>query len=98
MIYGLWICFRNVPYISIVGIFRAGGDTLTGMKYDLLCQWCLSIPLTYISAFVLDLPFVAVFFIAYAAEDVIKVFLCFRRFASYKWIMPLTSSNNTQTE
>nr|MBQ4318950.1 MATE family efflux transporter [Clostridia bacterium] len=98
MIYGLWICFRNVPYISIVGIFRAGGDTLTGMKYDLLCQWCLSIPLTFISAFVLDLPFTVVFFIAYAAEDVIKVFLCIRRFASYKWIMPLTSSNNTQTE
>ena len=46
----------------------------------------------------IDLPFTVVFFIAYAAEDVIKVFLCFRRFASYKWIMPLTSSNNTQTE
>ena len=27
VIYGLELCIRNIPYINIVVIFRAGGDT-----------------------------------------------------------------------
>ena len=55
IIYGLIIPFRNIPYIMIVGIFRSGGDTMTGMKYDLFCVWCIALPLTAIAAFVFKL-------------------------------------------
>ena len=56
IIYGLIIPFRSIPYIMIVGIFRSGGDTMTGIKYDLFCVWCIALPLTAIAAFVLKLP------------------------------------------
>jgi len=92
MVYGLWIAVRNIPYITVVGIFRSGGDTITGMKYDLLCQWCMSVPLTLLAAFVFKLPFVMVYLVTLMSEDIIKSILCIRRFASYKWIKPLTDN------
>ena len=74
----------------IVGIFRSGGDTVTGMKLDLFSQWALSIPITFLAAFVFDLPFVAVFAIMYICEDYLKSILCIRHFLSDRWIRPVT--------
>lgn len=90
LVYGLEMGLRNIPYIQIVGIFRSGGDTKTGMKFDLLCLWCISLPLTFLSAFVFKLPFVAVYTVMLAAEDLLKVVLCLRHFISRKWIKPIT--------
>ena len=81
---------RNIPYIMIVGIFRSGGDTMMGMKLDLFSQWALSIPATFLAAFVFDLPFIAVFAIMYLCEDYLKSFLCLRHFFSERWILPVT--------
>jgi putative MATE family efflux protein len=89
-IYGAELFMRNIPYILIVGVFRAGGDTLTGMKYDLLLVWCVALPLTVISAFLLKLPFTAVFAVMLITEDTLKVILCIRRFKSGRWIRPVT--------
>jgi Na+-driven multidrug efflux pump len=90
LIYGLELPMRNIPYIMIVGIFRSGGDTVTGMKLDLFSQWLLSIPATFLAAFVLKLPFVAVFATMYIFEDYVKSFLCLRHFLSDRWIRPVT--------
>ncbi len=90
VIYGIIVPFRNIPYIMIVGIFRSGGDTLTGMKYDLFCVWFIALPLTAIAAFVLKLPFLAVYLTMALGEDCMKFILCIRRFKSRKWIMPVT--------
>ncbi|MBR5444784.1 MAG: MATE family efflux transporter [Clostridia bacterium] len=90
VVYALEVPLRNIPYIQIVGIFRSGGDTTTGVAYDLVCLWALSLPVTLITAFVLDLPFVAVFAIMYITEDVIKSFLCLRHFRSARWLRPVT--------
>lgn len=89
-IYGAELFMRNIPYIMIVGIFRSGGDTVTGMKYDLIFVWCVALPLTVISAFLLKLPFVVVFAVMLITEDTLKVLLCLLRFKSKKWIRPLT--------
>ena len=92
LVYGLELPMRNIPYIMIVGIFRPGGDTVTGMKLDLLSQWLLSIPATFLAAFVLKLPFVAVFATMYIFEDYLKSFLCLRYFFSGRWINPVTEA------
>ncbi len=89
-VYGAELFMRNIPYILIVGVFRSGGDTVTGMKYDLFFVWCIALPLTVISAFVLRLPFIYVFAVMLISEDTLKVILCLRRFRSKKWIRPLT--------
>ncbi|MBQ7929658.1 MAG: hypothetical protein IJ334_01375, partial [Clostridia bacterium] len=98
MVYALEIPLRNSPYIQIVGVFRSGGDTATGVFYDLSCLWGLSIPATLIAAFVLELPFVAVFAVMYLCEDVVKVILCLRHFRSAKWLLPVTPEGKSGLE
>ena len=89
-IYGIEYVMRNIPYIQIVGIFRPAGDSAIGMKLDLLCVWAIALPLTIIAAFVLKLPFWAVFMVMIFTEDSVKVPLCLRRYRSGKWIRPIT--------
>ena len=92
LIYAFEIVVRNVPYVSIVGIFRSGGDTKKGMKYEMLSLWALSVPMTFIAAFILKLPFVAVFACSYICEDYLKAFLCIRHFKTNRWIKPVTKT------
>lgn len=92
LVYALEIAIRNIPYVAIVGIFRAGGDTKNGMKFEMMSLWAISVPMTFISAFVLKLPFVAVFAISYICEDYLKAVLCLRHFVRNKWLKPVTES------
>ncbi len=90
MIYGCHIAVRNIPYVQIVGIFRSGGDTSKGVKYDLICLWLIALPVTFISAYFLQLPFVAVYALMYVCEDYAKSILCLKHFTSMNWIKPVT--------
>jgi putative MATE family efflux protein len=90
IVYSLEMPIRNIPYIQIVGVFRSGGDTTTGVYYDLICLWGLSLPVTLLTAFVFKLPFVPVFAIMYLTEDIIKTILCLKHFKSKKWLRPVT--------
>lgn len=92
IIYGIEIAIKNITYVGVVAIFRSGGDTKTGMKYDLICLWLISLPITFVAAFVLKLPFILVFACSYLFEDYLKAFLCLRFFASKKWIRPVTQT------
>lgn len=98
LVYGLELGMRQVPYILIVGVFRAGGDTATGMKYDILNVWCVALPMTALAAFVFKWPFVAVFATMLICEDTFKTFLCIRHFAQMKWIKPLTTAELAENE
>ncbi len=97
-IYAAEMAIRNIPYIVICGIFRPGGETRIGMKYDLLFLWCVSLPATIIAAFVLRLPFPAVFATMYIAEDWLKAFFCIRYFLTDKWLKPVTPEGRAGLE
>ncbi len=90
LVYAIELPIRNIPYVTIVGVFRSGGDTKTGVKYDFLCLWGISLPVTFLAAFVLNLPFVVVFACSYIFEDCLKSVLCLRHFVSKRWIKPVT--------
>lgn len=92
LIYALELAVRNIPYVTIVGVFRSGGDTKNGMKIEMLCLWGVSVPLTFIAAFVLKLPFVWVFLCSYLCEDYLKAFLCLRHYKSGNWLKPVTEA------
>ena len=83
-------CFRNISYVQVVGVFRSGGDTLTGMLFDLGSLWFVSIPLALLAARVLQLPFIGVVIFAYLGEDIPKSILCLLHFKSMRWIRPVT--------
>ena len=94
-IYAFEFTIRQVPYLMIVGIFRSGGDTVTGVKYDLFTLWGLSIPATLIAVYVIKVPFTVAFAIMYIFDDYIKSFLCLRYYKSLKWIKPVTDEGKT---
>ena len=92
IIYAVWIVVRNVPYLTVVGIFRSGGDTSTGMIIELLVLWCFSVPMTFIAATVWKLPFLAVYAIMYLCEDIPKSIFFLIYWRSGKWIRPVTEA------
>lgn len=89
-IYACEMPIRNIPYILLCGIFRPGGETKKGMKYDLLFEWAVSLPITLAAAYLLKLPFPFVFAIMYISEDWLKSFFSLRYYFSKKWIKPVT--------
>jgi Na+-driven multidrug efflux pump len=95
ILYSCHMITRNIPYITIVGLYRAGGDTATGVKYDLGCLWLLSIPVTFVAAYVIGLPFPVVYALMLMSEDYVKTFLCLRHFYSWRWLKPVTQEGRT---
>lgn len=88
--YSLWLPIRNVPYIAIVGIFRAGGDTKAGMLMDVVSLFLVGIPTVCAAGFLTEIPFPLLVGLMYVSEDIPKVIMCLIRFFSKKWIHQLT--------
>ncbi|MBQ8408565.1 MAG: MATE family efflux transporter [Clostridia bacterium] len=98
VIYSVWIIVRNIPYLTVVGIFRPGGDTIMGMVVELAVLWCFSVPMTYIAANVWQLPFLTVYAIMYLCEDLPKGILFLWYWRSGKWIRPVTDAGRKGLE
>ncbi|MBE6684270.1 MAG: MATE family efflux transporter [Ruminococcaceae bacterium] len=92
IIYSVWAAIRNIPYITVVGIFRSGGDTVTGMIIELGVLWAFSVPMTYIAAEWLGLPFLAVYCTMLLAEDIPKSIIFLLYYRSGKWLRPVTEA------
>lgn len=90
VIYAVAFPTRMLPYIQIVGIFRSGGDTVTGTKFELFCLWAMSVPATIIAVYLFKVPFVVAFAVMYIFEDIPKNIFSIRHFLSNKWIKPVT--------
>ena len=98
IVYAATMPMRNFQYVIITGIFRSGGDTKTGLRYDLLCLWGIAVPAAIVMAFVLKLPFVMVYALSIVFEDTPKLVLCLKHFLSKKWIMPVTETGKAALE
>ena len=89
VVYGLELALRNIPYMLVVGIFRAGGDTRYALAVDFACAYLIGIPLTAAAGLILHLSVPVTYLVMYLSEDVLKVFLYGRHFLSEKWIRPV---------
>ncbi len=90
LIYACWMPVRQVPYIAIVGSFRAGGDMRTGLYFDLIGVFLCGIPVVALLGLVVCVPFQLLVLAMFVAEDSVKVVLCLHRFRSRQWIRRLT--------
>ena len=75
--------------VTIAGIFRAGGDSKFGMICDTITMWVIAVPLGFISAFVLKLPPMAVYFIL-CLDEFWKIPVVIKHYKSYKWLKNIT--------
>jgi putative MATE family efflux protein len=81
--------FRSFNISMVVGICRAGGDTIFCVIYDILFLWAIALPLAALAGFVFHAP-VWVLFLCVNSEECLKVILGFWRLRSGKWLRNVT--------
>lgn len=85
LVYAVALTPKMLAYMTICAILRAGGDTVFCMYMDVAFNVGLQIPLAYIGVLVLKWPLHWVMaFVAIA--DFVKVFFCYYRYYSKKWM------------
>ncbi len=67
------------------GIVRSGGDTGFVFRVDTILMWCLTLPLSFLSAFVFKWPIV-VTFICLKGDQIIKCFIAFWKVNYGNWL------------
>ncbi len=80
---------KSVNCATVSGIFCAGGDSKFGFLCDTVVMWCIVVPLGFISAFVLKLPVIAVYFII-SLDEFLKIPAVYKNYKKYKWVKDLT--------
>ncbi|WP_337405562.1 MATE family efflux transporter [Suilimivivens sp.] len=73
----------------ICGCFRGGGDAKFGMVVDTVFMWGVSVPLMAITAYVLKLPPVWVYFVM-TLDEFEKMPVVFAHYFKFKWMKNIT--------
>ncbi len=73
----------------VVGVCRAGGDTVFSAVGELIVLWGVAIPLGYVAAFVLHLP-APMIFLFLSSESIVKTIVGAIRVLSGKWLHEVT--------
>lgn len=71
-----------------VGLIQGGGDNKFCLRMNIVATWCIMIPLSLITAFVIKAP-VEWVVLAVQSDQIFKCLPVFLRFRSYKWIRKL---------
>jgi putative MATE family efflux protein len=89
----VFILIKTFNCVSIVGIFRGGGDTKTGMIVDLCFMYSLGIPLGFCAMrfWKLEVPFVYAFLVR---DELFKLPVIIWREKSCRWIRSITREFN----
>lgn len=86
---------KSVNGTTIAGIFCAGGDSKFGFLCDTVTMWCITVPLGLLTAFMLKLPVLAVYFIV-NLDEIVKLPAVYRHYKKYKWVKDLTVYNGKE--
>lgn len=81
--------FRAFNMSMIIGVCRAGGDTLFSVVYDIIFMWLFALPLAAAASFIFGAP-VWVIYLCIAVEDPLKMLLGLSRLKSGKWLRNVT--------
>ena len=73
----------------IAGVFRAGGDSRWGFVCDTIDMWCYGVPLAFLSAAVLKLPAMWVYFLM-CTDEFVKWPWVISHYRSRKWLKNIT--------
>ncbi|WP_044480700.1 MATE family efflux transporter [Paenibacillus antibioticophila] len=81
---------KGMNFVHIMGTLRAGGDTRMCFIIDNVTLWCISLPLTFLTGYFLDLG-IGIVFLFVIIDDICKYVLVRLRIRSNKWIRNLVS-------
>ena len=89
LISSYYVIGQAMNTLLIAGIFRAGGDSRFGLICDAITMWVVAVPLGFISAFVLNLPPMVVYFIL-CLDEFWKIPVVYKHYRSFKWLKNIT--------
>jgi putative MATE family efflux protein len=81
--------FRSINMAMVVGICRAGGDTVFCAIYDTVFMWFFALPLAAAVSYFLHAPAWAIY-ICICSEEVLKTLIGIWRYRSGKWLHNVT--------
>jgi Na+-driven multidrug efflux pump len=81
-------CFVRILCVLVEDAFRYSQSFC--ILIEIFALWFFSVPMTYIAANVLHLPFLVVYAIMYICEDLPKSVVLIFYWISGKWIRPVT--------
>jgi putative MATE family efflux protein len=81
--------FRAFNMTVIVGVCRAGGDTIFCVLFEMLFMWGYSLPFGAVMAFIVHAP-VWLIYLCLCSEDLFKMFCGLWRLRSGKWLRNVT--------
>ena len=90
VIFAIDAVVRYIPYVEVVGIFRAGGDTRMGLIVDVVCHYVFILPAVVLAGLVFKLSFITTYVIMLAVDDVSKLLITIPYYRTMKWIKPIT--------
>jgi len=82
---------KSFNSILVVGVLRAGGDTVMSLILDVAFLWGLALPLVGLASTLTDWP-MQILFLLSLTDEVMKFVFGLRRFHSRKWIRNLTEA------
>ncbi len=83
--YSFTLIFREISYMLICGILRAGGDTLYCMVGEVGINILIEVPVAFISVSVFGLP-LSMAVILVGLGEVIKTIVFYRRYNQKRWL------------
>lgn len=89
LVNSVYIIGTAVNGTLVTGVLRSGGNSKWGFIVDMTFMWLISVPLAFISAFVLKLP-VKVVYLIISTDEFIKIPIVYRRYKSGKWAKNIT--------
>lgn len=89
LISSYYIIGQAMNTLMIAGLFRAGGNTKFGMICDTITMWGVSVPIGFVSAFVLKLPPMWVYFLL-CMDEFWKIPVVYKYYKSDKWLNNIT--------
>lgn len=84
-----YVVGKSINSTTIGGIFCAGGDSKFGFLCDTITLWCIVVPLSFIAAFALKWPVMAVY-VLINLDEIVKLPAVYIHYKKYKWIKDLT--------
>ena len=98
VIFAIDSAVRYIPYVEVVGIFRAGGDTRMGLITDVVCHYLFITPAVILAGLVWKLPFIPTYIIMLAVDDISKLIITIPYYRTMRWIKPIAQAEPVERE
>ena len=98
VIFAIDAAVRYIPYIEVVGIFRAGGETRFGLLTDVISQYVFIVPTVVLCGLVWKLPFITTYILMLVADDVSKLAITIPYYRTMRWVKPIQQTDGLDRE